>query len=376
MDRIVKKFIKKLGRMSLATDERRALRSEILEYTQKHPMPVSEKRFWPGLLSRRFAPAMLVVLIAVTLGGGISYAAEQTVPGDILYPIKIYVNEEIRAAIAPSTEAKASWEVQRLERRLEEAEQLIAREKFNDSTNSELKKNLARHSLAINQKLAILTLANELTAATAVSSDFDATIYAHTKLLPRLTKKPDIESDVSELVAGFAPDEIDGVVAAPQPGAPAAFEALTKVEIEKDGNVDGTSRIQAQKRKEASEKRIKEINKVFARTRNLDAGSQTRLQSRYASATQLFLEGEAKMEKEQYAEASSLFQEARRYAQEVKVLIKAREKLGKNVNLNNGTHRKAAPEENERAREEETKSESKEDDRRDNDEPTSELPVR
>ena len=50
--------------------------------------------------------------------------AERSVPGDVLYPIKIQVNEEVRGSMNLDPYAKVAWETTRLERRITEARQL------------------------------------------------------------------------------------------------------------------------------------------------------------------------------------------------------------------------------------------------------------
>lgn len=58
------------------------------------------------------------------MGGSVSFAAESTVPGDALFTVKVYVNENVRGAVAVTSKAKAEWEVRLVERRLEEVEKL------------------------------------------------------------------------------------------------------------------------------------------------------------------------------------------------------------------------------------------------------------
>jgi Domain of unknown function (DUF5667) len=55
---------------------------------------------------------------------GIPALAEQAVPGDILYPIKVQVTEEIRGSLSRDPYQKVVWETTRLERRITEARQL------------------------------------------------------------------------------------------------------------------------------------------------------------------------------------------------------------------------------------------------------------
>src|SRR3989344_4466272 len=51
-------------------------------------------------------PIIASLVLAAMLGGGVSLAAENSLPGSPLYPIKVSINEEIRAALATSVEAR------------------------------------------------------------------------------------------------------------------------------------------------------------------------------------------------------------------------------------------------------------------------------
>src|SRR3990167_7091842 len=76
-----------------------------------------------SFVTPRFAVPVLVLIIVVG-GGGISYAAEGTLPGDLLYPVKITVNESVRGALAFSAASKAEWHATAAERRMVEVETL------------------------------------------------------------------------------------------------------------------------------------------------------------------------------------------------------------------------------------------------------------
>ena len=68
----------------------------------------------------------IAILLAVFVSLGTSFAAQGAVPGDMLYSVKIGVNENIRSAFALSANAEAKLQVDLLEERLEEAQTLYA----------------------------------------------------------------------------------------------------------------------------------------------------------------------------------------------------------------------------------------------------------
>jgi len=82
---------------------------------------------WGGRLRPAFAMVSIALVLAL-LGSvsGIAYAAEASLPGDDLYPVK-QVIEQIELGLSQSAEAEAKLWVRLSEERLREAEQLSAK---------------------------------------------------------------------------------------------------------------------------------------------------------------------------------------------------------------------------------------------------------
>ncbi|MBI4128631.1 MAG: hypothetical protein HY460_01150, partial [Parcubacteria group bacterium] len=201
-----KKFIKNLKKISLASDERARTRSAILSFMRENPLPKeAEARKTQRAplrlftVQRPFAIALAALLIVV-LGGGVALAAEAALPGDLMYPVKIHVTEELRATLAGSLEDKAQWEVERLLRRFEEVEQLLAQGKLDVKKTALVSQNLINGSFAVKQKAAALQSRDKLEAAENVTSDFDAAVRAHTQLLPLLASEASRAPDLDVLI--------------------------------------------------------------------------------------------------------------------------------------------------------------------------------
>jgi hypothetical protein len=97
----------------------------ITRYMQSNPLKIKKhplQHFFA--LHRMGAMAMCAVLLMGAGGGGAVYAAEDAMPEDILYPVKLHVNERFMGAMHRTPERKVQWEQRRLGRRLAEAEHL------------------------------------------------------------------------------------------------------------------------------------------------------------------------------------------------------------------------------------------------------------
>ena len=76
--------------------------------------------------------------IALLFSGGVSFAAEGALPGDLLYPVKVGVNENVGQVLAFSTEAKAKYEAKIANKRVIEAERLVDEGKMTPERADEL----------------------------------------------------------------------------------------------------------------------------------------------------------------------------------------------------------------------------------------------
>lgn len=77
---------------------------------------------WPA--ARRWAPAMIGVLLAIVLSSRAYYVSADSLPGDALYPVK-RVAEQVQLLTTLNADAKARLRVQFNDRRLSETQQLL-----------------------------------------------------------------------------------------------------------------------------------------------------------------------------------------------------------------------------------------------------------
>lgn len=131
MENIIKKIKKGAKHTRLSAVEKAEMRNVLVRHIKANPVD-SSVLLARGLPSpffninnfRNKKGISILVIGGLLMGGSVSFAAESTVPGDVLYPVKVHVNENLRGAIAVTPKAKADWEVEKAERRLLEVEKL------------------------------------------------------------------------------------------------------------------------------------------------------------------------------------------------------------------------------------------------------------
>jgi len=126
----------------LTSAESSAMRARIFG----KPSPVVVKRSPYVFMSYHLRMTMAGFLLFVIAGTGTVSAAQGALPGDLLYPIKVSVNEKVEVALAPTPAAKAEVQVRLAERRVDEARELSARGRLDKKTAKALTDDFVEHA--------------------------------------------------------------------------------------------------------------------------------------------------------------------------------------------------------------------------------------
>lgn len=122
--------VKNALQISMTDSERAQSRDFLTRYMRMHPahVRIQKSKSWFSLRLHPY-PIIATVLIIV-LGGstaGAATLAQSALPGDLLYPIKVNLNEQVREVLATTPEKRASVALSRAEERIKELEKLEAR---------------------------------------------------------------------------------------------------------------------------------------------------------------------------------------------------------------------------------------------------------
>ena len=107
------------------------------------------------VFSARYAVSFALVVV-VLLGSTTAYAAQGALPGDLLYPVKVSVNEPVELVLAVTPSQKVQAEIRLAKRRVAEAQALDAEGRLDTTTTSRIEESFDRHAaraLALNKDL-------------------------------------------------------------------------------------------------------------------------------------------------------------------------------------------------------------------------------
>ena len=105
--------------------------------------------------------AIVVLMLVIFGAGGTSLAAQNSLPGDFFYPIRVNVNEEIRA-IFLSSSARSEYEVERAKKRVEEAKELVVQNRMSPEIQDKIATRLNSHIARVQRDIDDLTQKGEL----------------------------------------------------------------------------------------------------------------------------------------------------------------------------------------------------------------------
>lgn len=199
MKRFSEQLKKKSDTVRMSAVERRELRARLVSYMEYHPLPHSkpqknaaaylnaEQKFSflnfntphvRGFMTM-FAAFVLIVVPVV---------AEKSVPGDMLYPVKVHFTEEIRSQLAVSPYAKIELETRLMERRIAEARLLADEGKLTPEVEEGVAAAVKTHSDAAQSEIASLRESDSDEAAIAEIA-FGSALSVQSEVLEGTLKK-------------------------------------------------------------------------------------------------------------------------------------------------------------------------------------------
>ena len=265
----------------------------------------------------------IILIIALLVGGGASLVAEQSLPGDAMYTVKVGVNEEVRDWLTLSNKAQANWEVRKVERRLEEAEELSAEGQLNTETKVKIEERFDRLTEAFAKETAKMEAKEDMNASFEAHSNFEASLKAHERILADIFAQANDSRDEAQSILGKVRAELSAVA-----------EARNDAEIKIEGDMSAEIKTAAMGKANVAENKIEEASEFIVKFKALvDADISSDAEAKLKIAQEAFARGEAEMKAQTYGTAFVSFQESMRIAQEAKLIIASSEKLENNSNV-------------------------------------------
>ncbi|MFM2381305.1 MAG: hypothetical protein RLZZ76_72 [Candidatus Parcubacteria bacterium] len=302
MKQFSSQFKKQSESIRMRASERSELKAKLVSYMEYHPLPkemreevLSPKATKGSITSepffifninttylRNFSGAFALFCLFV-----VPMLAENSLPGDVLYPMKVQFNEEVRSSLSFTPYAKVAWETERLERRISEARLLVAEGKMTPEIQTQFTEAIKTHADSAQRELAILkesdadkALIAEIAFASALEvqsevlggeSNVDASPEEETAILAVASVVEEARSSVA-MAQGVLPVSYENVLAAVESESTQVYELFSSVEG--DASLEEVADV---------ERRLEDIKRKIASARTLHDGGVLTLDAEVAS---------------------------------------------------------------------------------------------
>lgn len=217
MEHIIKQLKKAAKHTRMSVTEKSDMKNVLLRHVKSNPVSNEvlarhHKTKAHAILSplqinnlRNKKTMPILVILGLLMGGSASFAAETTVPGDVLYPVKVHVNESVRGAVTVSPTAKAEWELHLVERRLEEVEKLATRPNAAPQAQEQAQENLVKYTKHVEDRIAKFEEGEDSDHAIKTASDLSNVLAAYEQLLAALAATQPASTTTSTSTATTTP---------------------------------------------------------------------------------------------------------------------------------------------------------------------------
>ncbi len=348
------------SKLRLTPTEKTAMKARIFGVpVPAHATPKQSPYFifdFQFMHARILAP--LAVVLVVFMGGSTAAAAQGALPGDLLYPVKLSINEAVEVALATTPVARAEVSVKQAVRRVEEAEVLASRGELTAETGNELAANFEVHAQSASD------LADEVgvvdpAAAQTLRTKMGSSLSAHGAILATLTvggaaANQEGAGAVAARVLARADTAPSAMVMRSAKVAPQANPATTmsmtmiasdtataseatgtvsmEADIVEDTPIDPAQAQEAAKLKVQAQAQVEEARELFEDSKDdLAAGPITQVSTEFAAIESLMEQGSSTQATADYDIAIVKFTEALKRATKIEVLLKVQATVKQNI---------------------------------------------
>lgn len=302
--------IKKAGEdITLSPAEHARMYRTLHAYMEMKPLRTSQS-YGPRTMQSwffTFRPVSAVLVLALFVSSaGVSYAAEDALPGDVLYVVKTQVNEPVRGALALSASAKTAWATSVAGERVQEAATLAAEGRLDAATQKQLQADFEAHAQEATHAIESQAKVTPDESAEAAVR-FEAQLSEYENVLAQVGAAKHI--NVTDLVASVRTEG----------GRIATVRANSESNIASTGSKDSASvRMQA-----AAKRQLDDSSELaHAGSRSLSSSSASLVAAQLESASTSISDGEDFAGKNATPDALGAFRSALATSEKIGVFLK------------------------------------------------------
>jgi tetratricopeptide (TPR) repeat protein len=190
------KLIHTAKQITLSEEKKGIIRARVQEFVEMTPIkkaptaPLRSPFYLTKFSVMHFSKAVSLVLIVLIAGGGtMSYASEDTLPGDMFYTVKVNIKEPIEEGLAFSQQAKLEVKTKQVEKRLNEAQVLLERNDMSPEKHKEVEDRVEAKVNEISETIDKLQEKGDVETILATTGKLEPVLKAHQEALQEANDK-------------------------------------------------------------------------------------------------------------------------------------------------------------------------------------------
>lgn len=148
--------------INLSSIEKAEIRDSLTHFMASHPLPRVTHKTWfsrialipspyTGISMKMTKVLVFSFICIIGIGSGLTFASANAIPGQLLYPIKINIKEEIEGSLKTEPEEKLVWKEQKVTRRIAEIKTLKAQKQVTKREATIAQAVLQKHVAELNE---------------------------------------------------------------------------------------------------------------------------------------------------------------------------------------------------------------------------------
>lgn len=193
------KLIQSAKQIELSSEKKGIIRARVESFIELTPITQTVSKpikspFTPRISISYFSKAISFALIVLIAGGStISYASEDTLPGDTLYTVKVNVKEPLEQKLALTPQAKLEVKTKQVEKRLTEAQTLLQKNDTSPEKHKEVEVRVEKQVEEIAQTISELQEKGDVETILSATSKLQPVLKAHQEALQKEVNEPSTE---------------------------------------------------------------------------------------------------------------------------------------------------------------------------------------
>jgi len=240
--------VREMAQIKMTTDEKKRMLENILNPSpllMKQPIksPYKISYFISSFYQKRSLYYLSIAGLFIIIGSGSVIASQKSLPGDLLYPLKVNVVEPIHSALIFSPEQKAEYESSLAARRLTEAESLADQSKLDLPKEQKINSLLESHTQALYKAIDESRKKDpaEANGDDTIVTNFEATMNAHAQVLDILNKQRGKNKKENQTISENARDNAHFLRASQEKEVGATPEQYTKKKEDVQASIDSAN---------------------------------------------------------------------------------------------------------------------------------------